>query len=148
MRAIMLADLKLACRRLLKHRSFTLVALVTLALGIGVNTSMFTILNAELMNGTPVVHSDRVITVLRTTPQAKDVEFHSPGSYKDLHDRSTAFEGLAAFTNALVNMAEPGQPAERLDGMAVSADFFPVFRSWGAPSRRRTTAPAPPAWQS
>jgi len=139
MRAIMLADLKLACRRLLKHRSFTLVALVTLALGIGVNTSMFTILNAELMNGTPVVHSDRVITVLRTTPQAKDVEFHSPGSYKDLHDRSTAFEGLAAFTNALVNMAEPGQPAERLDGMAVSADFFPVFRV--SPELGRTFTP-------
>ncbi len=134
----MRSDLRFAFRQLLKSPGFTLVALLTLALGIGVNTTMFTVLNALVLQSSPALDSGRLVSVLRTSPHSNSWP-HSPAQFYDIQKQDTAFQQLAAFSWNNFNLAEPGQPAERLAGMAVSADFFPVYGI--APLLGRTFTP-------
>ena len=118
-------DLKLAFRSLAKTPGFTAVALLTLALGIGVNTSVFSVLNALLFR-TPYPDGGRVVRVFRTSPQS-DAWPHSVANYLDLRAQNTVFERIAAVSWTSFNLAEAGQPAELLRGLNVSADFFPLL---------------------
>lgn len=122
----MLTDLKYAIRQLSRGPGFTFVALVTLALGIGVNTAMFTLLNAVILRESPVFESDRLVSIFRTSPQSQ-VWPHSPANVRELQKQATSFQSIAAFTWSNINLAEPGQPAERLPAMVTSAEFFPLF---------------------
>jgi hypothetical protein len=130
-------DLKFAIRQLLKHRGFTTIAVLTLALGIGVNTSMFSILNTVLFRALPYPEPERLVRVFRTSPHSQDWP-HSVPNFLDYRDQNTVIEHMTAFRNSSYNLAEPGEPAERLDGMRVTANFF---RSVGC-SRLRKTCPA------
>jgi predicted permease len=122
----MFADLKYAVRQLIKSPGFTVVALITLALGVGVNTSMFTLLNAVTLSESSAYDSARLVSIFRTSPQSQSWP-HSPADLRDLERQSSSFRTTAGFTYSNVNLAEPGQPAERLHGMAVSSEFFPLF---------------------
>lgn len=115
-----------ALRRLLASPSFTVIALVTLALGIGVNTSMFSILNTLLLHRTPYPDDARLIRVYRTSPQSQDWP-HSPANFLDYQAQNQVFEKMAAFRWAGVSFSEPGQPAERVVGLQVTADYFPIL---------------------
>src|SRR5439155_6240103 len=64
-------DLKFACRQLLKNPGFTAVAVLTLALGIGANTAMFSVLNVLLLRALPYPNSERLVRVFRTSPQSQ-----------------------------------------------------------------------------
>jgi putative ABC transport system permease protein len=127
LRPIMIPDLRFALRQLLKSPGFAAIALLTLALGIGVNTTMFTVLNALVLQSSPAPDSGRLVSVSRTTPHSQFWP-HSPAQFFDLQKQSASFERLAAYNWGNFNLAAPGQPAERLSGMSVSADFFPTFR--------------------
>ncbi len=116
-------DLRFGVRSLMKAPAFTSIALLTLALGVGVNTSMFSILDALLFHRAPYPESDQLIRVFRTTPTMQDAP-HSPANYVDLRDRTKSFSHLAAYARTSVNHAEPGQPAEQLQMLAVSGNFF------------------------
>jgi putative ABC transport system permease protein len=116
-------DLKFAIRQLLKHRGFTTIAVLTLALGIGVNTSMFSILNTVLFRALPYPEPERLVRVFRTSPHSQDWP-HSVPNFLDYRDQNTVIEHMTAFRNSSYNLAEPGEPAERLDGMRVTANFF------------------------
>ncbi|HUR60337.1 MAG TPA: ABC transporter permease [Opitutaceae bacterium] len=118
--------MKHAVRRLLASPGFTVTALITLALGIGVNTSMFTILNAMLLRPLGYAESDRLVRVYRTAPQSQSWP-HAPANFLDQQARNAVFERMAALQWASFNLAGPGQPAERLRGMNVTADFFPLL---------------------
>ena len=122
----MLTDLKYAVRQLVRSPGFTLVALVTLALGIGVNTAMFTLLNAIALRESPAYDSDRLVSIFRSSPQSQTWP-HSPGDFRDMQKQNKSFLGVAGYTWGNVNLAEPGQPAERLPAMTVSAEFFQLF---------------------
>jgi predicted permease len=119
-------DLKFAFRRLLKNPGFTAVAVLTLALGIGVNTSMFSGLNSLLMPELPYPDSDRLMRVFHTSPHSQRWP-HSPANFLDQRDQNTIFEGMAATTARSFNLSEPGQPAERLRAVLATADLIPML---------------------
>jgi predicted permease len=134
----MLADLKFALRSLAKSPGFTAVALLTLALGIGVNTSMFTVTNTLLLQPLPFADAGRLVRVFRTSPQSQNWP-HAIANFLDLRAQSRSFSHLAAYVWSSCNYAAPGQPAERLRGMDATADFFPLLGI--APELGRTFAP-------
>jgi predicted permease len=111
---------------LLKHKGFTVVAVLTLALGIGVNTAMFSVLNTFLFRSLPYPQSERLIRVWRTSPHSQSWP-HSAANFFDQHDQNTVFEKMAAYNFTSRNLTEQGQTAERLLGLAATADFFPMM---------------------
>src|SRR4029434_5522226 len=99
-------DLQFATRLLVKEKWFTLVAATALALGIGVNATVFTFVNAVLIRGLPVTDQDRIIALGSLDP----VRDRNMGvSYLDFKDWSAAtktFTALAAFTGATMNLSD------------------------------------------
>ena len=119
-------DLRYSLRMLLKHKGFTIVAALTLALGIGVNTAMFSVLNTFLFRALPYPQSEQLVRVWRVSPHSQNWPF-SPGNFFDQHDQNTVFEKMAAYTFTSSNLTEQGHNAERLLGLAATADFFPML---------------------
>src|SRR5689334_3162132 len=119
-------DLRYILRMLLKHKGFTIVAALTLALGIGVNTAMFSMLNTLLFRALPYPQSEQLVRVWRTSPHSQNWPF-SNANFFDQHDQNTVFEKMAAYSYTSVNLTEQGHTAERLLGLAASADFFPMM---------------------
>jgi len=111
---------------LLKNKGFTVVAVLTLALGIGVNTAMFSVLNTFLFRSLPYPQSEQLVRVFRTSPHS-DSWPHSAGNFFDQHDQNTVFEKMAAYNFVSRNLTEQGHTAERLLGLAATSDFFPLL---------------------
>ena len=128
----MFSDLKFALRQLIKSPGFTVVALLTLALGIGVNSSMYTLVDTLLFRSAPFPEPDRMLVIQGLTAQGQPDGF----SYAEIDEMralaaaspSSAFESITAFSQWNNDMAEPGQPAERLVSLDASIDFFGTFR--------------------
>ena len=131
-------DVRYSLRMLLKNKGFTVVAALTLALGIGVNTAMFSVLNTFLFRSLPYPQSERLVRVWRTSPHSQSWPF-SAANFFDQHDQNTVFEKMAAYNFASRNLTEQGQTAERLLSLAATADFFPLFDV--APARGRVFKP-------
>ena len=127
-----------ALRSLLKSPGFTAVALITLALGIGVNTTAFSVLNTLLLHVPPYSEPDALVRVLRNTPRGPGTS-HAPANFLDYRAQNTVFEHIAAFQRTSLNLGEPGGPADRLPALLVSADFFPLLRV--TPALGRTFTP-------
>jgi predicted permease len=119
-------DLRYSLRMLLKHKGFTIVAALTLALGIGVNTAMFSVLNTFLFRALPYPQSEQLVRVWRVSPHSQNWPF-SNGNFFDQHDQNTVFDKMAAFTYTSRNLTEEGHTAERLMGITATADFFPML---------------------
>jgi predicted permease len=119
-------DVRYSLRMLLKYKGFTVVAVLTLALGIGINTAMFSVLNTFLFRSLPYPQSERLIRVFRTSPHSQSWPF-SAANFFDQHDKNTVFEKMAAYNYASRNFTEQGQTAERLLSLAATADFFPML---------------------
>ena len=119
-------DLKFAFRNLLKRPGFAAIAVVTLALGIGGSTSIFTVVDAALLRGLPYKSPDRLYHVWEKTPQ--DAFSKREFSYPDYQDyqKNNVFEGLAAYTGGRVLLSGDGEP-ESVGGPRVSANFFNVL---------------------
>jgi len=120
----MFQDLRIGLRMLLKDKGFTVVAALTLALGIGANTAMFSVLNTYLFRALPYPQSDQLVRVFRTSIHSQSWP-HSPGNFFDQREKNNVFEKMVAYTFISPNLAEEGEPAERLQGLAATADFFP-----------------------
>ena len=119
-------DVRYSLRLLLKHKGFAIVAVLTLALGIGINTAMFSVLNTYLFRSLPYPQSDQLIRVFRTSPHSQSWP-HSAGNFFDYHDQNTVFDKIAAYNFATRNLTEQGHSAERLLSLAATADFFPML---------------------
>ena len=114
-------------RQLAKNPGFTVVALATLALGIGVNTTAFTALNRLLLQALPFRDPGRLVQIWATTPQQGFVP-QAPGDYVDECDQNTVFDNVAAYVpGARASLAEPGQPPVQYVTVHVTANFFPLF---------------------
>jgi putative ABC transport system permease protein len=116
-------DLRYGVRTLWKNPGFALVAIVTLALGIGANTAIFTVVNAALLRGLPYREPDRLVHLWEMTPQK---EFpRREASYPDFLDwrQSQSFEAMAAYTGGGFTLTGRGAP-ERIQGARGSAHFF------------------------
>ena len=131
-------DVRYSLRMLLKNKGFTVVAALTLALGIGVNTAMFSVLNTYLFGSLPYPQSERLVRVWRTSPHSQNWPF-SAANFFDQRAQNTVFEKMAAYNFSSRNMTEQGQTAERLLGLAATADFLPMFEV--APARGRVFKP-------
>ena len=119
-------DVRYSLRMLLKHKGFTIVSALTLALGIGINTAMFSVLNTFLFGSLPYPQSERLIRVWRTSPHSQNWPF-SAGNFFDYHAQNTVFEKLTAYNFVSRNLSEQGRTAERLSSIAATADFFPML---------------------
>ncbi|MCR6657687.1 MAG: ABC transporter permease [Opitutus sp.] len=122
----MLTPLRQAARSLLKAPGYTAIALLTLALGIGVNTSMFSVIDALLFRSAPFPNSAQIFEVVASTRTAES----RPYSYEELREvreQLTAFSSLTTVAHTQYTISEPGQPAERLQATLVSDDFFQTF---------------------
>jgi putative ABC transport system permease protein len=132
--------MKFALRQLAKNPGFTLVALLTLALGIGVNTTAFTALNRLLLQSLPFHDPGRLVQIWTST--ARDpMGSQAPGDLIDERDQNTVFESFAAYVPGTNwSLAEPGQPPVQVVSIPVTADFFRLFGS--SPQIGRTFSPA------
>jgi putative ABC transport system permease protein len=119
----MFSDLKLTLRQLAKSPGFALVALLTLALGIGVNTSMFSVLNTLLLHQPPYPEPERLLRVFRTGSTVERGP-HSAANFLDYRDQAKSFTHLDVYSRDALNFSEPGQPAQQLPCLYVSGNFF------------------------
>jgi putative ABC transport system permease protein len=122
----LLQDLRYAVRTMLNKPAFTVIAIVTLALGIGGSTAIFTVVNAALLRGLPYKSPDRLYHLFESTPQKEFAQREF--SYPDFQDyqQNQVLEGLAAYTGGGGIMSGRGEP-ERLFAPAVTANFFSVL---------------------
>ena len=123
----MLSSLRLAARSLLRSPGFTLLAIVTLGLGIGANTAMFSILNSILLKPLPYPESAQLDRIDRATDQ-NPVGRVSPADFLDLQREMPAYGEIAAYTLGDTSVSEPGQPAEMVPAMRTSANLFSTLR--------------------
>ncbi len=121
----LLMDLRFAVRMLVKRPGFAAVAIVTMALGIGANTAIFSVVNAMLLRPPAVLEPDRVVTVWGTTPEIPREEASLP-DFLDWQQQNSVFESMAAATQSSINITGEGEP-ERIIGARVTADFLPTL---------------------
>jgi putative ABC transport system permease protein len=119
-------DLRYGVRMLAKTPGFTAVAVATLALGIGLNTSMFSVIEATILGGLPYPDAGRLVRVFRTSPQSQRWP-HSVPNYLDYHAKNDVFESMAAFSWSTFSLAEPGQPPDRVQGIVATPEFLPTL---------------------
>ncbi len=122
-----LRDLRFAIRQLLKNPGFTAVAVLTLALGIGVNTSMFTALQAVLSRPLPYADPGSLVQLFQSSPGSHREPHHSAANFLDYREQNRDFAYVAAMNDKPFNLSEPGQPAQRVTGLQVTSDFFPLL---------------------
>jgi putative ABC transport system permease protein len=120
-----LRDLKYGARMLMKSPAFSAVAVLTLALGIGANTAIFSVVNAVLLRPLPFQHPERILLVTESW-QGRPGGNVSAGNYVDWAEQSTAFEQMAAQQPASFNLAAAESP-ERIGGARVTANYFGLF---------------------
>ncbi|HXA66651.1 MAG TPA: ABC transporter permease [Bryobacteraceae bacterium] len=123
-------DLKYGLRTLTKTRGFTIVAVVTLALGIGASTAVFSLVNAILLKPLPYPNSERIVIPRRLAPAGLNLGYEEiPWDLREFHvlrRESKAFQHLGAFKSDSFNLTGSGDPL-RLEGIRASAGFFPAL---------------------
>ena len=123
----MMKDIRYSIRVLLKNPAFTATALLTLALGIGVNTAIFSVVDSVLLRPLPMKDPDRVVSVWEHNLRAGvDRNEMAPANYIDLRNQNQVFEGVGSFGDFSMNLTGVGEP-ERLDARLVSANVFALL---------------------
>jgi putative ABC transport system permease protein len=125
---LLLADIRYASRMLIKRPVFTAVAIVTLALGIGANTAIFSVVNAVLLNPLPYANPSELTLIWLQHPPTN--QFQQPVSFPDFNDwqaQSRSFERIVATRTVSVNFTDGDEP-ERVNGARVSAGFLSMLR--------------------
>ena len=137
-------DVRYALRSLRKHPGFTAVVLATLALGIGANAAIFSVVNAVLLRPLPYEGADRIAVIWGDLhrPGVNRIPA-SAGEYADYRDRSHAFEHIAVYDTAGFNLTGAGEP-EELDGAVVTASLFPLVGATAEVGRIFTAAEEQP----
>ena len=124
----LLQDIRFALRSLVKSPAFAVVSTITLALAIGVNTSIFSIVNAIVFAELPMADSEEVALVRGINPELGiDQGSVSPADYLDLTERQQSFTSMAAMTERQLVLTGQGQP-ERVEGLAVTAGLIDTWR--------------------
>ena len=123
----LIQDLRYGVRILLKQPGFTLVAVITLALGIGANTAIFSLVNSILLRPLPFRDPDRIVRLIQASPKLGLPTWGvSQAGYAAYREQNRSFESIAIYTTTATNLTGAGEP-ERLPMATVTADFFKVF---------------------
>lgn len=163
--SFLLNDLRYAVRYLLRAPAFSIVAIATLALAIGANTAIFTVVDAVLLRPLPYAHADRLVMVWESNPpttergvsafEARNVV--SPANFLVWRDENTVFDGMAAFFEQPANISGAGEP-ERIAVQYVTPNLFslagiyprlgrPFTTEEGEPGRDRVAILSYGLWQ-
>lgn len=128
-------DLSYGIRMLFKNPGFTAVAVLSLAIGIGANSAIFSVTNALLLRSLPYSDADRLAILWNRSPGLNiEQDWFSPGQYLDVKTQNTVFEQVAISIGGSFNLTGPGGP-EHVDGARVSSSFFPLLDASSALGR-------------
>src|SRR5262249_12846058 len=123
-RMSLIQDLKFAVRLMVKERWFTAVALIALALGIGVDATRFTFVNAVLIRGLPFDDPDRIMSIAeRDMARGRDLGISYP-NFRDWREAQASFVDIAAYNATTMNVSDEGRAPERYTGPYISANAF------------------------
>ena len=129
----MINDIRYALRMLMKNPGFALVVIFTLALGLGANTAIFSLMDRVLLQSLPVANPEQlaVLSSFDSKGEATIANSFSYPMYKDLRDRNDVFSGVIARGSTQMNVSH-GEQTERVRGELVSGNFFEVLgvRPW------------------
>jgi putative ABC transport system permease protein len=137
----MINDLRSAFRQLSKAPAFAFMAILTLAIAIGLNTSIFTVVHALLLDPFPYPNADRLVQLRDQKPRVDAVmqTAHTGREFGAYHEQARSFNGLAALEMVSRNLTVGNQQPERVGGAKVTADFFTLLGV--APQLGRTLLP-------
>src|SRR5687767_7941842 len=125
----LLQDLRFGMRMLVKNPIFTLVAVVTLALGIGANTAIFSVVDAVLLRPLPYPEANRLVFLWSTmNSQGVPMSGSAVPDYHAWRDQSKSFEGLAGFYNGNFSLSSTGNAPELVQGAYITPNLFPVLK--------------------
>lgn len=124
---MLLSSFRLAVRSLLRSPGFTVLAIITLGLGIGANTAMFSILNSIMLKPLPYPQSEQLQRIDRATAQNPQGRI-SPADFLDLRREMQPYGEIGAYTLGDTSLSEPGQPAEMVRALRITSNFLSVLR--------------------
>src|ERR1051325_4534527 len=119
-------DVRFGCRMLLKQPGFTLIAVITLALGICANTAIFSVIYAVLLRPLPYPAAERLVLLTTTGANVDLPTYVSYPDYVDLRDRTHSFDDTACFVDDVFNVTGV-EPAVAVDGRRVNLNFFQIL---------------------
>lgn len=125
---MLLQDIRYALRTLLRNKGFTAIAVACLSLGIGVNATIFSVVDGVILNPYPYPESDRIIVLHSTNPQIQ--VFRTGPSYpdfKDWRDATSTIEAMAGFQNRSLTVSDGAGEPERFAGLTVSWQLFGII---------------------
>ncbi len=152
-----MTDLRYALRQLLKNPGFTVVAILTLALGIGACSAIFSVVNGVLLRPLDYPNADRLVVIRETNlPQFPEFSI-APPNYIDWTKQAQSFQGIAAVARAQLNLTGEGEP-QRLSALRATANYFdvygvkPLLGRWfsaeeDAPGKNHVVVLSQPFWQ-
>ena len=121
-------DIRFALRSLLRSPLFSVTAIIILALGIGANTALFTVIKGVLLDPLAFPDPEELVVVMESAPEQGLPRFSvSPPNYLDFRDRNTTFEALSAHRGATFSLTGGSGPPERVRGLSVSGEYFDLF---------------------
>src|ERR1044071_781736 len=137
----MITDLRSAFRQLFKAPAFAFMAILTLATAIGLNTAIFTVVHALLLDPFPYPNADRLVQLRDQKPRVDAVvqTSHTGREFGAYHEQARSFAGIAAMEMVSRNVTVGNQQPERVGGAKVTADFFTLLGI--APQLGRTLLP-------
>ena len=150
-------DIRYGVRMLAKHKAFTSVAVVTLALGIGANTAIFSVVNELLLSPLPYRNAEQIAMLWEVSPEGRHQNTTSRANFRAWRAQSTSFEDIAAFSDQRFNMTGDGDP-EELSVQLATPEIFNVLgvdpllgRTFlpedGQPSNMKVAVLSYPLWQ-
>src|ERR1041385_2069470 len=125
--SVLAQDLKYGIRILVKHPVFTSICILALAIGIGANSAIFSVVDAVLLRPLPYSESNRLVKIWEKRSQLERgaVSF---SDFKDWKDQNQVFEGIAAYQTGDYNLNISDEP-QQVQGVAISSNLFPLLRA-------------------
>ena len=119
-------DVRYGVRMLAKHKAFTAVAVLTLALGIGANTAIFSVVNELLLRPLPYRDAERIVMLWEVTPEGRHQNTTSRANFRAWRAQSTSYENISAFTDQRFNLTSDGEP-EELSVQFATPELFKIL---------------------
>jgi len=123
----LLKDIRFGVRSLLARPGFTVLAVFTLALGIGACTAIFSVVDGVLLRPLPYPHPEEIVQLREINSAGRQISFAEP-NFRDVRSRSRTFEAVAQYNGALTTVTGGSEPV-RAAVIVVSSDFFRVLGS-------------------
>ena len=122
----LLQDIRYGVRMLAKHKAFTAIAVATLALGIGANTAIFSVVNELLLRPLPYRDAERIVMLWEVSPEGRHQNTTSRNNFRAWRDQSSSYQHVAAFSDQRLNLTGDGEP-EELSVQFATSEFFKVL---------------------